>query len=269
MGIYFVYAYKDYTSGVPFYVGYGKNKRHLSHLIEAKRKPNPTKGEYKLNKIRKIIRSGYEPIIEIIDSQLTKDQACELEIFLINEIGRLDMNTGPLLNLTAGGDGNRDWGPSARLNASEARKNTIAAKDIVTGEKIRVSSDDPRWLSGELVGQNLGETGTNANGKLSGYIQSKDSNGNVYRVKPDDPRWLSGELVGIRKDEPAHPNIIKAAKARKGIPKTPEHNKKVSESIKLLKWYCNFDTNTVRRFKEGCQLDGFVRVSGPHKRKRI
>ena len=271
MSIYFVYIYRHPKTKVPFYVGYGKNQRHLDHLKEAKGSPTPQPREHKLNTIRKILREGLEPIIEIVDSGLSKEVACELEMFLISEIGRADKNEGPLTNQTMGGDGNRDWTPTLRRAMSNRQKGTIAAKDPITNELFRVKADDPRWLSGELVGQNLGSANPNINGKLSGYIQAKDPiTGEYFRVKKDDTRWLSGELVGINKNKPAHPNTILASiEAQKGKPKTEEHNKKNSDAIKQLKWYCNFSTNVVGRFKENEQPEGFIRVSGPHKRTPI
>jgi len=270
LNIYFVYIYKDPKTNIPFYVGYGKNNRHLSHLNEARKALTPVQGEHKLNTIRKILREGFEPIIQIIEDGLSKESACELEEFLISEIGRADLNQGPLTNQTKGGDGNRDWSPEHRLKMSNIRKGTISAKDPTSGKKMRVHRDDPRWVSRELVGQNFGEVNSNKNGKLTGYIQAKDPlTGECFRVRPDDPRWTSGLLVGVNKNKPAHTNTIAAAKARKGIPKRKEHNKKNSEAIKLLKWYCNFSTGVVGRYKEGCQPCGFVRVSGPHKREKI
>lgn len=270
LNIYFVYLYRHPITNIPFYVGYGKNKRHLTHLDEALKSPEPKQGEHKLNTIRKILREGLSPIIEIVDSNLSKEKACELEILLISEIGRSDLGLGPLTNLTKGGDGNRDWTPTLRFEMSERSKNMIQAKDPNTGERFRVHKNDPRWITGELVGQNLGEVNSNKNGKLDNYIQAKDPITNIkYRVKPDDPRWTSGELVGINKGRPAHQNTINAAKAQKGIPKTKEHNRKVSEALKKLKWYCNFDTYVVGRFKESEQPEGFIRVSGPHKRTPI
>ena len=265
--IYYVYIYRHPESKIPFYVGYGKGDRMLSHLREATREPNPKQGQRKLNTIRKIIKEGSSPIIEIADSELTKEEACELECFLISEIGRLDLGTGPLTNLTMGGDGNRGWSPEARKFLSEKQSGMISVKDS-SGSCFRVTSDDPRWISGELVGIAAGKS-SNINGKLDDYIQAKDSKGNAFRVKPNDPRWLSGELVGINKNRPAHQNTVAAAKARKGIPKTKEHSAKVGASMKLLKWFCNFELNKVGRFKEGEQPDGFVRVSGPHKRDLV
>lgn len=65
------------------------------------------------------------------------------------------------------------------------------------GNTYRVSMNDPRISSGELVGVN------------KGYSVVKDSYGNRLRVKNDDPRLLTGELVSInsgRKQKKVHNN---------------------------------------------------------------
>ena len=56
------------------------------------------------------------------------------------------------------------------------------------GEIFHVTKDDPRYLSGELVGIN------------SGMVNVKNSNGEIFHVTKDDPRYLSGELVGVCKN---------------------------------------------------------------------
>jgi len=57
------------------------------------------------------------------------------------------------------------------------------------GNKFRISKDDPRYISGELVGH------------TKGNILTKDSLGNKFYVSKDDPRYISGELVGIAKNK--------------------------------------------------------------------
>lgn len=52
---------------------------------------------------------------------------------------------------------------------------------------FRVTKDDPRYLSGELVHI------------TKGTIMVKDKKGNIFRVTKDDPRYLSGELVDMFK----------------------------------------------------------------------
>ena len=268
MNIYFVYIYSHPATNVPFYVGYGKNDRHLDHLNEAIKRPIPCQKEHKLNEIRKILRDGLQPIIQIIDSKLPKEQACELEIFLISEIGRADKGEGPLTNLTMGGDGNRDWNPESRKEMSDRQKGVISAKDPITGELIRVKSDDPKWLNGELVGQNLGMLNLNKNGKLDGYILAKDSiTEETFRVRRNDPRWLNGELVGINKNKPCPENVrLVASNTHKGVPKSEEHNKKNSDAMRKLKWFYNKKLDLVRRCIPGTQPEGFIAIIGPHKK---
>jgi len=105
MSIYYVYVYFHPHTNVPFYVGYGKNTRYLDHLKEAKRYPKPKQSELKLNTIRKILRANSQPVIKIIDKNLSKECAVELEIFLIESIGQIINGTGPLTNIAPGGDG--------------------------------------------------------------------------------------------------------------------------------------------------------------------
>ena len=56
-----------------------------------------------------------------------------------------------------------------------------------TGEFLKVKIDDPRYLSGELVGI------------ASGKIAVKDLHGNNLLVDKNDPRYLCGELVGVQR----------------------------------------------------------------------
>lgn len=55
---------------------------------------------------KRYVKKHGEPIVEIISKDLTWNEACELEIFLIQEYGRRDLKTGTLVNLTDGGEGN-------------------------------------------------------------------------------------------------------------------------------------------------------------------
>lgn len=74
-----------------FYVGMGSKKRPYS-----KRDRN----NYWNNVVKK---HGY--YTEIVADNLSVEDAYELEMFLISELGRKDLGTGRLVNLTDGGDG--------------------------------------------------------------------------------------------------------------------------------------------------------------------
>ncbi len=68
--------------------------------------------------------------------------------------------------------------------------NTIgmtAVKDK-NGNTFKVFCDDPRYLSGELVGI------------TKGTVSVKDKDGNTFKVSIFDEKYLSGELVGISKN---------------------------------------------------------------------
>jgi hypothetical protein len=68
----------------------------------------------------------------------------------------------------------------------KSNKGTVTVVDK-NGKKFRVKKDDPRMLSGELIGHTVG------------YVAAYDNNRNFFYVKKDDPRMLSGELVSNNK----------------------------------------------------------------------
>jgi hypothetical protein len=87
----------------PIYIGKGKNYRKNDHIYECRL--NNSVNKKKINKIRKILNIGLEPIIKIIDKSSSEAEIFKKEIYLIDLIGRHDENRGSLCNLTNGGDG--------------------------------------------------------------------------------------------------------------------------------------------------------------------
>lgn len=76
----------------PFYVGKGCGYRYLHHL-------NDSKNHYKINKIAKIIKEGYFPIILKIFENLEESESYIKESEVINKIGRYIDKSGPLTNM--------------------------------------------------------------------------------------------------------------------------------------------------------------------------
>jgi hypothetical protein len=57
------------------------------------------------------------------------------------------------------------------------------------GVSFQVEKDDPRYISGELVGHNKGKK---INSGTYGYVMTRDTDGKFHRVKTTDPRYISG-----------------------------------------------------------------------------
>lgn len=100
MNIFYVYQLRDPRQEMPFYIGKGKKGRAWSHLKE-----NPSDNSFKAKKVRKLLKQGVTPLVEILHRNMGEADALAMEIKLIKEYGRLNNHTGILTNLTDGGEG--------------------------------------------------------------------------------------------------------------------------------------------------------------------
>lgn len=171
--------------GEPFYVGYGKNNRVYKHFQDIKKVSNP----YKTNKIKSIIKDGYNQnnIIHIFKENLTKEEACKLEIELIYKIGRHNLKDGPLTNLTSGGDGGDTMSGKKHTEEtvkkiSESKKNkkriftTTWCKNIGISATGRKHSDDTKQ---KISNSNKGKI-------TSKETREKISNSNKGKIRSDE-----------------------------------------------------------------------------------
>lgn len=94
---YYVYLHIKATTGEPFYVGQGKNKR-------AYEKNKYRRSQYWIN-----VSNKYGVDIIFLEKDLTFEESLEKEIYWIKRIGRKTFNNGPLINLTDGGEGFRGY----------------------------------------------------------------------------------------------------------------------------------------------------------------
>lgn len=97
---------------------------------------------------------------------------------------------------------------------SHQRAGGSGAKDVITGEQLGIiHKDDPRWLSGEIVGIRDGTiqsestklkigAGLKNSTQWQSYMAArgpvvvgKDKDGNKFHISTHDPRYLSGEVV--------------------------------------------------------------------------
>lgn len=122
----------------PFYVGKGNGKRKYETIRD---KRNPIKGAI-LNKIK---NEGLKPIRVIIKTEMPEQESFDLEIKLIDLIGRKDLKKGVLSNLTNGGEGHSGNKQSnetklKRINSLKKYREYFKSKDF--SEKMKVISAD-------------------------------------------------------------------------------------------------------------------------------
>lgn len=90
----YVYKHVRLDKNEIFYVGIGEGKNY-----------SRSKNKTGRNKIWKRIVSKTEYLVEIIHDNIPYQEALKIEEQLIKFYGRLDLGTGPLANLTDGGQG--------------------------------------------------------------------------------------------------------------------------------------------------------------------
>jgi group I intron endonuclease len=139
------YVYGEYKfDNEPFYVGKGKDYRHKRHLNESQLSNN----SHKSNLIKKLINNGWYPNIFILKEELSQAEAFELEKKLIKEIGRYDLQTGPLTNKTEGGEGisGYRWNYEQKIGIKSRKPSKLGYKTSEeTKQKIGDANRGKKW----------------------------------------------------------------------------------------------------------------------------
>ena len=107
----YVYRHIRLDKNEPFYIGIGEDK------IEQEYKYKRAYNQRKRNQYWKNIISKTSYKVEILEEDLSWEEACKKEIWWISFYGRADLGKGPLVNMTDGGDGTRGY-----LTTNETRK---------------------------------------------------------------------------------------------------------------------------------------------------
>lgn len=94
--------------GEVFYIGIGKD------YVRAYNKHGRNKYWHRI-----VNKYGYE--VQILKSDLTREEACELEMVLIAWYGRFDLGQGKLCNMTDGGEGTTNKSPETKKKISDAQ----------------------------------------------------------------------------------------------------------------------------------------------------
>lgn len=98
-------------------------------------------------------------------------------------------------------------------------KGKVSVKDSL-GKFSMISNKDPRYLSGELISVN------------KGMVVVKDNIGNIFKVYTTDERYINGELVSPNKGLKRSEEFIEYSRKRKnqlGLKRNNDGKKKMSE----------------------------------------
>lgn len=130
-----MYRHRRLDTNEIFYIGMGYLKRAYS------------KDAAKRNQIWNRIVNKTEYKVEIVAENLSWEDACELEEFLILLYGRKDLKTGTLANLTNGGDGSKGCSPSkeTRKKIGDFHRNKIVSKE--SKYKMKKAKEGKYFLS--------------------------------------------------------------------------------------------------------------------------
>lgn len=136
------FVYGEYSfDHEPFYVGRGCGNRDRQHVLELGQRSQQNKNRLKQNKLRKIIEEGFDPIVIRLIDHISFDESSNLEIYVIERIGRLVCQDGPLTNIERGGTGKKDYIVSKETRnkislSCKGKTLTDATKELIRKSKI-------------------------------------------------------------------------------------------------------------------------------------
>ncbi len=213
------YVYALYDGYVPFYVGKGTRdriKKHIKIAHDGSKLPVH-------NKIRKM---NYKHQERILADGLTDSDALELEELTIITVGRRDLKTGPLLNLTNGGEG-----PAAsmetRRRLSESHKGIYQSKKTRAkrskSSKGRTHTNRARKLLSEsLMGHPVSEE---TRAKISATKKSAILNDEQRKKFSDAGKMSKGRKHSVH-------SIQKMSESKKGHTVSQATRDKISKTLR-------------------------------------
>ena len=188
-----IFCYEELKFGYePFYIEKGKKNR-WNNGIKDKRKC------LKISKIKSIIDDGFYPIIMKLDINLTEHEAFNKEIDYIKKIGRKNIKSGPLTNMTDGGDGT-----SGRIDTLDdlQRKRNFRHKNswkkILSKPVIQIKDGDAinEYNSIKEASEKTGIIKQNISSALTGRYKS--AGGFQWKYKNESDK-LQGHLKSVFK----------------------------------------------------------------------
>jgi len=165
--MYYTYAYLR-EDGTPYYIGKGKGRRAYTHHHHRCAVPS-------------------EDRILFLKKGLTNEEAIRHEIYLISVLGRKDLGTGILRNLTDGGEGTHNVSPLSRQKMSEAQKGNTK------GRNVKWSDEDKKRMSEQRKGRKLSEeTKRKMSAVRKGRKLSDEHRQNISKSRMGIEPWNKG-----------------------------------------------------------------------------
>ena len=167
------YKYGDYRfDHEPFYVGVSSGRtihdRKARHLQYAKNDKDITNNNYKKNIIKSILSDNLEPIILKYIDGVSLSESFLKEKDMISTIGNRYDKSGPLVNISKGGDGGDNFTNNPRKEEIREihRKNALGSNNNMYGLPLEEYPSHKAKLRGEHW--NMGRTtSTSTRDKLS------------------------------------------------------------------------------------------------------
>lgn len=187
-------------NGIPCYVGKGKGQRADHHARFSHSK-------YLRNIFNKA--GGKLPVVKIREG-LTDAEACSTEIAFIAAIGRIDLGTGPLVNLCEGGQGLAGHIKSAETRAklSAANKGKIISPEQV--KKWRESMKSFARTPESIAKQQATMSGVPrpwVSAALKGRPNPKVREAQLGRKSPEHSMRMKGNKLSVGKNTGASSNV--------------------------------------------------------------
>mgnify|MGYP003659415438 CR=1 FL=1 len=184
-----VYIHRKLTDSTIFYVGIGNPSRAYREY---------GRSSYWKNTVKK---HGYN--VEVILKDLQWKEACEIEMYLIEKLGRKDLFTGSLVNMTKGGEGaqgrimseehkrnfsERNKGNTYNLGKKRTEKTKAKQSEASKGKK---KSEEHKKNLSKNSGQAKKIINTNTGVIYNSAIEASEAlNINQYTLR----NWLQGRV---------------------------------------------------------------------------
>ncbi len=218
--MYYVYEHYKKDTDQIFYVGIGKLENGKYERSNSSGKRNP-------HWHSTVKKHGFDS--RIVFETESRDEVCEKEIELILKYGRKDLDTGPLVNMTTGGEKTFTMAKESVRKIVETKRQNGAMEVIREAARHRMLSNNP-WK-----------------GKTHDGLNKKE----VYQYEAS-----TGNFVAKYKS-------IKAASGQMGFPSDKPISKCLSGENQTgggYIWYYEYQGEKVDRIRRGIAKDQLKRV---------